>query len=244
MSMRTAAAGLVAFWVLIGSAGAGQPPYGAEQPARPGELRRAAVERGRGAHRARDLLGVQIRLRDGYSVGTVSDIVFNDDGYLEYLVVETEGRDALVPWSAARLNFESRAATLDVPRARWRDVPAFPRDRWPDLGDPGYRARISGYFGVPAAPGQATRDPRTLFVFDDTDGYYQYQGAGNWARYLNGRFDRTYRESGRTPEFIELAGQDDSGNPVLDRLYNTSVDWKLRAADQWNRAHTGRWRVR
>jgi hypothetical protein len=240
MNLRTMAAGLVTCWALTGSAAA-QPPYGAGQQGGPGDLRRAAPERGRGAHRARDVLGAQIRLRDGYSVGTVSDMVFNDDGYLEYVVVETAGRNVLVPWSAARFNFEGRAATLDVPRDRWRDVPTL--DRWPDLGDAGYRARVSRYYGVPAVTGQPGRDLRTVFVLDDADGYYQNQGGGNWARYLNGRFDRMYRETGRTPDFIELLGQDNNGNAVLDRLYNASVEWKLQNAEQWNRAHTGRWRL-
>lgn len=238
MFRTTITAALVLFGGLAGEAVA-QPPYGSQPPARPD-----LAQRGRQTYRARDILGAQIRLRDGYSVGTVSDMVFSDAGVLDYLVVETNGRNVLVPWSAARFDLPARAATLDVPRDRWRDAPAFPPDRWPDVRDPGYRARISGYYGMPAAPLQPARDARTLFVFDDADGYYQDQGNGTWARYQNGRFDRAYRETARTPDFIELAGQDDSGNPVQDRLYNTFVDWKLAASPQWNRAHAGHWRTR
>jgi hypothetical protein len=84
-------------------------------------------------------------------------------------------------------------------------------------------------------------DPRNRFVLDGIVGYYQYQGNGDWARYLNGRLDRMYKETNRTDDFIEMEGKDDNGNPVLDRIYNKEVQWKLKRADRWNHARTGGW---
>src|SRR3954468_19681265 len=67
-----------------------------------------------GTRTANQVIGSTIRLQDGVSYGRVVDIVLNEDGYAEYLVVSQEGRYGLLPWSAARVDFGQRVITYDV----------------------------------------------------------------------------------------------------------------------------------
>src|SRR5205814_9517095 len=57
------------------------------------------------ARRVKDILGSRITIQGGTAVGTVDDLVLSDDGYVEYLVVNSDGKYVLVPWEAARGDF-------------------------------------------------------------------------------------------------------------------------------------------
>jgi hypothetical protein len=92
------------------------------------------------------------------AIGTVDDIVFNDEGYIEYLVVLNDGKLVAVPWQAAKFNFDSRVATLNITQERFREVPTFTVQTYPNLYDPTYRTRIYGYYGI--TPGQERRIER------------------------------------------------------------------------------------
>src|SRR4051812_27466490 len=39
------------------------------------------------ARRVKNVLGTKVRIQGDLAIGTVDDIVFNDDGYIDYLVV-------------------------------------------------------------------------------------------------------------------------------------------------------------
>src|SRR6267142_6696703 len=86
----------------------------------------------RQARRAKDILGSRINIQVNMSVGTVDDIVLSDDGYVEYLVVLNEGKYVLVPWEAARFDFPRRTATAEITRERFREVPTFTQEQWPN----------------------------------------------------------------------------------------------------------------
>src|SRR5437879_5245766 len=44
------------------------------------------------ARRAKLILGSKVSIRGDIAIGTVDDIVFGDDGYIDYLVVLNEGK--------------------------------------------------------------------------------------------------------------------------------------------------------
>src|SRR5918998_472062 len=67
-----------------------------------------------GTRTVNQIIGSSIRLQDGVSYGRVVDIVLNEDGYAEYLIVSREDRYALLPWTAARVDFGQRVITYDV----------------------------------------------------------------------------------------------------------------------------------
>ncbi len=58
--------------------------------------------------RAKQVLGTKILIQGDTTVGTVDDIVFDDAGNLEYLIVENEGKLVTVPFDAAKFNIEKK----------------------------------------------------------------------------------------------------------------------------------------
>lgn len=126
-----------------------QPPQGAvsgQIPVREGSARPVEVLR------SKSILGARVSIQGGVAVGTVEDIVFTEGGCIDYLVVAEEGRYVMVPWEAARFNFPQRMATLEITQERFREVPTFTSERWPNVYEPAYRERIYGYYGLKASP--------------------------------------------------------------------------------------------
>ena len=109
--------------------------------------------------RAKDVLGAKVSIRGDVSVGTVDDIVFNRDGYIDYLVVANEGKYVVVPWQAAKFNFEQHAASVNITQTQFQQVPTFTTQTWPTF-DAGYQQRIYGYYGL--TPGRERRIDRRI----------------------------------------------------------------------------------
>jgi hypothetical protein len=98
-------------------------------------------------HKVKAVLGTKVSIQGGLSIGTVDDIIFDDDGYIDYLVVLNDGKYVVVPWQAAKFNFEQRAATVNITQQQFQQVPTFTGQAWPTF-DAGYQQRIYGYYGV------------------------------------------------------------------------------------------------
>jgi hypothetical protein len=99
-----------------------------------------------------------VSLRGGLVIGTVDDIIFGDDGYIDYLVVLNDGKYALVPWEAAKFDFGKRAAAVDISQECFREVPTFTREQWPNVYEPAYQHRTYTYYDL--KPGQGRRFER------------------------------------------------------------------------------------
>ncbi len=111
------------------------------QPAPAGEARQPQT------HRTKAVLGSKVNIEGGLTIGTVDDIIFDDDGYVDYLVVLNEGKYVVVPWQAAKFNFEQRAATVNITQQQFQQVPTFTGQAWPTF-DAAYQQRIYGYYGL------------------------------------------------------------------------------------------------
>src|SRR5262245_55649747 len=100
------------------------------------------------AHRAKSVLGSQVTIQGGLAIGTVDDIIFSDDGYIDYLVVLNQGKYVSVPWQAAKFNFERQNATVSVniTPQQFQQVPTFTQTQWPNFAAPAYRQQIYGYY--------------------------------------------------------------------------------------------------
>src|SRR5947209_9627856 len=99
-------------------------------------------------HRLSTVMGANLVVQDGATVGKVEDIVLSDSGCLDYVVVAYESNFVLVPWTATTVDFGQRVVRVDVTREKFREIPTFTRDRWPDLRDTRYTERVQAVFGT------------------------------------------------------------------------------------------------
>ncbi len=100
------------------------------------------------ARRAKTVMGSKVSIQGDVSIGVVDDIVFNDDGYIEYLIVLNDGKLVAVPWQAAKFNFDSRMATLNITQQQFRTIPTFTVQSYPNFYEPAYRTKTYTYYGL------------------------------------------------------------------------------------------------
>ena len=109
-------------------------------------------------YRAKSVLGSKVSIEGNVAVGTVDDIVFADDGYLEYLIVLNDNKLVTVPWEAAKFNFEKRTAVVNITPERFKVIPTYTVDQYPVFSTPRYRVETYKYYGLtPAEERRAIR---------------------------------------------------------------------------------------
>src|SRR5262245_15666519 len=109
------------------------------------------------------VIGATIQFQGGAGSGKIEDVIINDNGCIEYVIVAYEDRFAVVPWSVTTVNFEQRTVSVNVTQEKIREV-TFTRDSWQTISDPQFIQRVRTVFGVAPrreGPGAAPDQPRT-----------------------------------------------------------------------------------
>ena len=127
------------------------PPRPVDPAARPGATT-PATEGSTQAYRVKQILGTKVSISGDLSIGTVDDLVFNDAGQVEYLIVANEGKLVTVPWEAAKFNFEKKVATVNITQDKFREIPTFSTTEYPVFFEPAYRTRVYGWYGLRPRP--------------------------------------------------------------------------------------------
>ena len=128
---------LTSFVLLAATAFAADPP-----PVKPGETG------AQHAYRAKQVLGTKVWLQGNVDVGTVDDIVFDEAGQIEYLIVNKDDKLATIPWDAAKFNFEKRTALLNIPQDKYMALPTYTVQTYPSFYAPTYRVSTYRIFGL------------------------------------------------------------------------------------------------
>lgn len=105
----------------------------------------------KGAHsqfRAKQILGTQIMIQGNTAVGTVDDLVFDDAGNLEYLIVENAGKLSTVPWEAAKFDLEKKMAVLPLTAAQYNVIPTYTTTTYPSYYTPAYRTQMYKFYNL------------------------------------------------------------------------------------------------
>jgi sporulation protein YlmC with PRC-barrel domain len=109
---------------------------------------------GGGLLRAKELLGVEVVSRLGDLLGSVEELVVDGvRGCVSYAVLSFGGflgtghKLFAIPWRAFYIDSERHRLVLDLSREVLENAPGFAPDAWPDMGDPAWQSRISGYYG-------------------------------------------------------------------------------------------------
>jgi hypothetical protein len=111
-------------------------------------------------YRAKQVMGATVNIEGNTSVGKVDDIVFDDNGQIEYMIVLNHGKLVTVPWEAAKFNFEKRTAMIPIAPEKFQQIPTYTVDQYPVFSAPTYRTQTYQYYGL--TPGQARRANRLL----------------------------------------------------------------------------------
>lgn len=113
--------------------------------------------------RAKQILGSKVNLQGDAAVGTVDDIVLDENGNVDYLIViNSEERLVTVPWDAVRFNSEKRLAVVHIAPERFEQVPTYTPNQYPAFSTPAYRTQIYQAYGL--TPGQQRRAMRRGLV--------------------------------------------------------------------------------
>jgi hypothetical protein len=106
--------------------------------------------------RAKQILGSKVTLEGDTAAGTVDDIVIDEHGNVDYLIVaNSDNKLVTVPWDAARFNAEKRMAVVHIAPEKFRQVPTYTVTQYPAFARPAYRTEIYRWYGL--TPGQERR---------------------------------------------------------------------------------------
>jgi hypothetical protein len=148
----SAAAILAAIWI---SPAVGQNPPPAN-PAQPPAARPADKTAAPRAYRAKDLLGAKLFIQGNTTVGTIDDIVFNEDGVIDYLIVQTaDNKLVTTPWPAAKFDWNKRTVMVPLTQEQFRAIPTYTVQTYPQFYTPAYRTEIYRFYNL--TPGQERR---------------------------------------------------------------------------------------
>jgi hypothetical protein len=107
-------------------------------------------------YRAKQILGATVSIQDSSSVGTVDDIVLDDNGNVDYVILKrSDDKLVTVPWDAIRFSIEKRSAVIHIPVEMFNQVPIYTIEHYPVFSAPTYRSEIYRYYGL--TPGRERR---------------------------------------------------------------------------------------
>ena len=99
--------------------------------------------------RAKQILGTKILIANNTTIGTVDDIVFDDAGNLEYLVVATgDNKLVSVPFEAAKWDLEKKVGTVNITHDVYKTIPTYTVTTYPQFYTPAYRTTTYKFYGL------------------------------------------------------------------------------------------------
>lgn len=99
--------------------------------------------------RAKQVLGTKILIAGNTTIGTVEDLVFDDAGNLEYLIVSTDANKLVsVPWDAAKWDLEKKVGMLTLTAEQYKAIPTFTATTYPSFYTPTYRVETYKFYGL------------------------------------------------------------------------------------------------
>ncbi len=97
--------------------------------------------------RAKQIIGSKVTIDENQSVGTVDDIVMDQNGNVDYLIVIQDNKLVSIPWDAAQFNAEKRQAVVHITPAKYQEIPTYAPNQYPTFTNP-YRVKTYQYFGL------------------------------------------------------------------------------------------------
>ncbi len=104
-------------------------------------------------HRAKTVIGMNVKNPQGEALGKIHDLVLNfDDGDIAYVVISSGGLlgvgDTLraVPWKTLSLNTQGDGFVLNIDQTAWKKAPSFKDNDWPEVADRDWNRQLESYY--------------------------------------------------------------------------------------------------
>ncbi|MGH8609636.1 MAG: PRC-barrel domain-containing protein [Gammaproteobacteria bacterium] len=104
-------------------------------------------------HRAKTVIGMDVKNSQGEALGKIHDLVLNfDNGDIAYVVISSGGLlgmgDTLhaVPWKTLSLNSQADGFILNVDQTAWKNAPSFKENDWPEVADREWNRQLESYY--------------------------------------------------------------------------------------------------
>jgi|GEM_PF-1671633 len=113
-----------------------------------------------GLHKATDLVGQKVVARNGEELGSIENLIIDEDGQVHYVVLSeggilgVGGKLIPVPWQAANLRMRDDQLTAGIDKQQLQNAPSIEDENLAQIASPAYEQRIHGYFGS-TPPGAA-----------------------------------------------------------------------------------------
>ena len=93
------------------------------------------------------VIGGGVRIANGVSVGKIEDVVLNDRGCIDYVVVAYQDKYVAIPWTVATVDYGQRIVTVDITEQRFAQVPTFARTEFAVLSPTEFTQKVQTAFG-------------------------------------------------------------------------------------------------
>ncbi|HZS11202.1 MAG TPA: PRC-barrel domain-containing protein [Nitrospirales bacterium] len=105
--------------------------------------------------KASDVIGMKVEDTQGKKLGSIKDLVLDNDGEIQYAVLDFGGflgigdKYFAVPWDALDVGKDKGRLALDVTKKDLKQAPGFDKNHWPDFSDRKESVTIYEFYGVP-----------------------------------------------------------------------------------------------
>jgi len=93
------------------------------------------------------VVGGAVRIANGVSVGKIEDIVLNDRGCIDYVIVVYQDKYVAIPWTVATVDYGQRIVTVNITEQRFAQVPTFARNDFSVLATSAFTQKVQSAFG-------------------------------------------------------------------------------------------------
>lgn len=93
------------------------------------------------------VIGASVQLKAGGAFGKIDDIIIDDQGCIDFVIVVFEDKLFAIPFSITRVDFAKRVVTLDTERELLLRAASFTRTKFPDLSaDSEFGRKVLSHF--------------------------------------------------------------------------------------------------
>jgi hypothetical protein len=93
------------------------------------------------------VIGGGVRIANGVAVGKIEDVVLNERGCIEYVVVVYQDKYVAIPWTVATVDYGQRIVSVDITEQRFAQVPTFARTEFSVLSTTEFTQKVQSAFG-------------------------------------------------------------------------------------------------